>query len=195
MVLMRLFKKQRAGRALTGLFYNYYRDYDPVTGRYLESDPIGMAGGSFSTYAYVTGNPLWYSDPLGLTQCDIDVARYIAANANLQLSTGAPLLFPPSYGGGYLAPDENGRTLRARTIPGQGTRLSDYYLQVLSYAQATELLNTIVHEGVHYTLPPNDPLQSDDPGAGYPYAEAKRLTTPDLVKKYQQERKKCGCSK
>jgi RHS repeat-associated protein len=29
----------------TGLFYNYFRDYDPGTGRYIESDPIGLAGG------------------------------------------------------------------------------------------------------------------------------------------------------
>lgn len=50
----------------TGLFYNYYRDYDPATGRYPQSDPIGLAGGSFSTYAYVGGNPLNDIDPLGL---------------------------------------------------------------------------------------------------------------------------------
>jgi RHS repeat-associated protein len=37
-------------QAETGLNYNYFRDYDPATGRYLESDPIGLAGGSFSTY-------------------------------------------------------------------------------------------------------------------------------------------------
>jgi len=32
--------------AETGLHYNFYRTYDPVTGRYLEADPIGQAGGS-----------------------------------------------------------------------------------------------------------------------------------------------------
>jgi len=31
----------------TGLNYNYYRDYDPATGRYVQSDPIGLNGGSF----------------------------------------------------------------------------------------------------------------------------------------------------
>jgi len=37
----------------TGLHYNYFRDYDPSTGRYVQSDPIGLGGGSFSTYGYV----------------------------------------------------------------------------------------------------------------------------------------------
>ena len=52
----------------TGLSYNYYRDYDPATGRYIESDPIGLHGGSYSTYAYAyaNGNPALLVDPLGL---------------------------------------------------------------------------------------------------------------------------------
>ncbi|MBL1142690.1 MAG: RHS repeat-associated core domain-containing protein [Proteobacteria bacterium] len=49
----------------TGLHYNYYRYYDPSLGRYITSDPIGLRAGP-NTYAYVTGNPLKYSDPLGL---------------------------------------------------------------------------------------------------------------------------------
>jgi RHS repeat-associated protein len=49
----------------SGLHYNYLRDYDPGTGRYVESDPIGMAGGA-DTYAYVLNNPLSYVDSLGL---------------------------------------------------------------------------------------------------------------------------------
>ena len=50
--------------AETGQHYNYFRDYDPTTGRYIQSDPIGLQGG-LNTYGYALQNPLRYTDPAG----------------------------------------------------------------------------------------------------------------------------------
>ncbi|HWU53005.1 MAG TPA: RHS repeat-associated core domain-containing protein [Tahibacter sp.] len=53
--------------AETGLSYNYRRDYEAATGRYVQSDPIGLAT-SLATYAYVDSNPLKFIDPYGLAK-------------------------------------------------------------------------------------------------------------------------------
>jgi RHS repeat-associated protein len=55
----------------TGLFYNYFRDYDPIVGRYVESDPIGLIGG-LNTYLYVHGSPLRHVDRFGLDTAGCD---------------------------------------------------------------------------------------------------------------------------
>lgn len=49
----------------SGFWHNYFRDYDGLTGRYLQPDPIGLSGGA-NSYAYVDGNPLTQIDSLGL---------------------------------------------------------------------------------------------------------------------------------
>lgn len=54
-----------------GLHANYFRDYDPATGRYVESDPVGLIGG-VNTYAYVAADPLGSSDQLGLAKPKTD---------------------------------------------------------------------------------------------------------------------------
>jgi len=49
----------------TGKHYNFNRDYDPSTGRYIQSDPIGLDGG-MNGYGYVKLSPLDRSDLQGL---------------------------------------------------------------------------------------------------------------------------------
>lgn len=50
----------------TNLHYNYQRDgYNPATGGYTQSDPLGLYGGSLTTYGYANQNPLSYIDPTG----------------------------------------------------------------------------------------------------------------------------------
>jgi RHS repeat-associated protein len=46
-------------------YYNYFRDYDPAIGRYIQSDPLGLHGG-LNLYPYVYSNPLNFYDPYGL---------------------------------------------------------------------------------------------------------------------------------
>ena len=60
----------------SGWHDNHHRSYDPNLGRYLQSDPIGLAGG-LNPYDYVGGNPLGYADPSG--QCPLCLAAAVLA--------------------------------------------------------------------------------------------------------------------
>ncbi|WP_254460789.1 RHS repeat-associated core domain-containing protein [Xanthomonas sacchari] len=62
--------------ALSGLNQNYFRDYESGTGRYVQSDPIGLMGG-VSSYSYVFSSPFSFIDPLGLTPDPACAAAWI----------------------------------------------------------------------------------------------------------------------
>ena len=62
-------RRHASGRSL----YNVFRDYDPQTGRYIESDAVGLIAG-INTYAYSLDNPIGYFDPSGLATVDVSVS-------------------------------------------------------------------------------------------------------------------------
>jgi RHS repeat-associated protein len=190
----------------SGLFYNYFRDYDPKLGRYAESDPVGLRGG-FNTYGYVNGNPINWVDILGLTQCDIDAAFKFAKNKN------SDLIFPsmemvhtvPGSDQHLQHPNpalRNPLGNRAATIyfPSEergiwinGTR----YGGKLNAFQAGDLLEVASHEAWHwnngeigrwYTI---DNL--DYAGSGRPYDEGKNRTPTSVRNEFNTFRRKCGC--
>ncbi len=89
----------------TGTHYNYFRDYDPAVGRYLQSDPIGLAGG-LNTYGYADGSPTVRIDPPGL---------WSTPARNWALSCmGAPVMYPANAD----AANATGTGVRGSILPG-----------------------------------------------------------------------------
>jgi RHS repeat-associated protein len=73
----------------TGLLYNYFRDYDPTVGRYVESDPIGLMAG-INTYTCASGNPISNVDSLGLLDNPAEVINYYPPPPPYQVVPGIP---------------------------------------------------------------------------------------------------------
>ena len=80
--------------AEAALSYNYRRTYDPALGRYLQSDPIGLAGG-LNTYSYVGGNPVMRIDPYGLTDITVGGLRGYGIGAGSRLVSKVALWNAP----------------------------------------------------------------------------------------------------
>jgi RHS repeat-associated protein len=105
--------------AESGLHYNYFRDYDPVTGRYLTVDPIGLDGtshGNWSPYLYASNAATHYVDPLGLQVLSLvkssEAKQSRIAMAALQSKNPTALII--QIGGDAktgLAVDEDGRAV------------------------------------------------------------------------------------
>jgi RHS repeat-associated protein len=105
----------------TKLHYNYFRDYDPRKGRYIESDPIGLAGG-INTYAYAGGNPIRSADFNGTS---ITTGSELAGAA-LRAGQGSPIGKREGKFRSYDCSDDPGYCpavpSKRRTHYGQGSR-------------------------------------------------------------------------
>ncbi len=89
----------------TGLHYNYFRYYNPQTGRYMTPDPIGLWGG-INLFAYTVNSPISRKDLSGLWWDSIDFGNYYypgmpsyAVGISLEFSTINP--FSSGGGGAY----------------------------------------------------------------------------------------------
>jgi RHS repeat-associated protein len=90
-----------------GLNFNGNRHYDAAAGRYLQSDPLGLAAGP-STYGYVASNPLRYIDPLGLSGFGVNAGGSAQAGVinggAMQANAGAGVFWGKGLNvGGYTA--------------------------------------------------------------------------------------------
>jgi len=96
----------------SGLHHNYAREYEPSTGRYLQSDPVGLAGG-ISTYSYVESNPLLYTDSTGQGKDQACMASCTVSGSVIGGGIG--------YAGGGIAGGVGGGAGCTLFAPGVGT--------------------------------------------------------------------------
>ncbi|RAJ61781.1 RHS repeat-associated protein [Streptomyces sp. Amel2xB2] len=90
----------------TGLHYNYFRHYDPATGRYATPDPLGLEAAP-NPVSYVD-NPQGWTDPLGLTrtsnQCEDELLSGVKKEAD-RASGVTPGRMRPAVSEGFQTKD------------------------------------------------------------------------------------------
>jgi RHS repeat-associated protein len=139
--------------AETGLAYNMFRDYESATGRFPESDPIGLKGG-ISTYAYVTNSPYSHSDRLGL---DDSICMF---NPSACQGSGVP---PPAPWGGV-------QTGVSVSYPTDGFLFANSpnpfdtssYTKWTDDGSVTQEHNALPDYGVSFTICTKNPESPDD---------------------------------
>jgi RHS repeat-associated protein len=104
------------------LYYNYFRDYDPTTGRYVQSDPIGIVSG-LSTYTYVKDNPISLFDPYGLFGQTVQGA--LSGRRGRGAGAGLALVDAFTWPNGNFTPDFQNQDGGRCSLPGKLATFGD----------------------------------------------------------------------
>ena len=131
--------------------YNYHRYYDPATGRYITSDPIGLAGG-LNTYGYAGQNPIVNIDPLGLLPSDYNAAEAIVRQYATQIGYNVPQQYNLGLTSLEEAAGVGGVTLYSWETddPNRISITDRFYERCIDDAEARDLLQTYIHETIHF---------------------------------------------
>lgn len=194
---------QYVGRENDGVLYYYRaRYYSFRMKRFTQEDPLGFVDGP-NPNIYVQGNPISRWDPTGTTQCDIDFAlRFAKANVTDQTVPGPDIVrvshidpqMPGFDGLGYTEHGYDGTGVPLRDFK---VTLSDEFLRPLDRMQLEDLLETILHEGLHIDQPESIWSKSGRTREQLEYHEALRNRAFNKVvplrDKFRVEREKCHC--
>lgn len=179
------FPGQIAG-AWGSTYQNFMRNYDPQIARYVESDPLGLRGGSFSTYVYANGNPISYRDPSG-TDWGVYYADWVnlinvTANLNADIFVFGSLepagpAGSPVRGGIETAALAGYNTQDGSYVGGIAAEVGEYggqqnYGAVINGQEATIGCNGITHQSFNAlegSLGPEIPLLEGAGGGGGKY--------------------------
>jgi RHS repeat-associated protein len=100
----------------TGLFYNYFRTYDPrIRGGYIQPDPIGLGGG-WNRFDYGYSSPLRFTDPTGEL---VFIPPAIVWGVPIVAGAWWAATRPPIAGPTYAKPPENARDPNGPKAPGK----------------------------------------------------------------------------
>jgi RHS repeat-associated protein len=143
----------------TGFHYNLFRDYMPNLGRYLESDPVGLAGGTTNTYAYANDNPFKWTDRRGLCPGDREKCEqnYLHSTfgdwaTNNIISNFSPLSLIPGNPNFWNAAWTSGESAFVKGTLGYGGGVLGRWLINNGYALSGSLLAGASGIGVQFVV-------------------------------------------
>jgi RHS repeat-associated protein len=149
-------------RASGRVHYNDFRDYDSSIGGYVESDPIGLAGGQ-NTYSYAGAAPLSTIDPLGLDWLEYEGQTAIYYGGNLG-DRSHPTRWCAATSGMSFSPDD--QALEGGPVP-SGLYSINLRLDPSRFAQANRA-NGEIYSGHGIQRIPDETARTDGGTTIYP---------------------------